>query len=114
MTTLIPLGNYCYCFQKVRCNFCHRFFESHFIRMQSLCLTLYFSISEEDSDDDEDDDELELQAELERIKAERAAAQAKKEAEEQELLAKKKESAAITGNPLLQLDVNESAKVIHL
>ena len=73
---------------------------------------MYSAFSDDkDSEEDDDDDELELQAELDRIRAERVAAQLKKEDEEKEVLAKQREAAAISGNPLIQLEANASAKV---
>lgn len=54
---------------------------------------------------------MELQRELDRIKTERAAAQAKKDAEEQEYADRIHRESAVKGNPLVDLDGGNSAKV---
>ena len=76
-----------------------------------ICFISFLFSEDEDEDDDDDDDEKDLLAELERIKNERMLAQAKKEQEQAVLLEKSKKESAIKGNPLINIDNSDSAKV---
>ena len=80
-------------------------------RRGDLKIQLAFVLSD---DDDEEDDEEELQRELARIKEERLAAQLLKQQQEREEQERVNTESALKGNPLINLNGDESAKVYFL